>query len=182
MKMLSKFLLADCNLKNKVSIYLAEIKNYNKDLNNNCYCAGEFISIRDDFNKYLFENNLVDKYKQISPPCFEPYFCGIIKKNNFAIGPTGELYKCEHHFGDPSKIVGDVKNGLYYNKTYKDFLEGNKDEECINCNLSPCCRSDCQAMYECHKNNGKCIIYNDLLNNLKKYLNYIIDKKNNKIV
>lgn len=180
MKHLSEYLLEQCGLKNKVSIYLAEIRNYNKENACNFYCAGEFIFARNYFNKHLYENNLINKYKMSEPPCFEPDFCGIIKKHNYAIGPNGELYKCEHHFGNKNKVVGDIYNGLYYNEEYKNFLEGNNDSQCINCNLNPCCRSDCQAMYECHKKNGECLIYDDLLKNLKLYVQEYIKEHDKK--
>lgn len=167
---LSDYLLKECKLKNKIKVYLAEIKDYNKNGDINCYKSGEFLQIRNTFNKTLYDKNLIANYKIVRPPCYEPNFCSIIKKNNYAIGPRGELYKCEHHFGNKEKIIGDVKNGLYYNDAYFNYLEGNYDTECINCILSPCCRSDCNAMYECHKKDNKCLIYDNLLENLKKYV------------
>lgn len=179
MKDLSKYLLKECGLKDKIQIYLAEIRNYNKENMCNFYCAGEFLSTRNDFNEFLYKNKLTNKYKMSEPPCFEPNFCGIIKKHNYAIGPGGELYKCEHHFGDADKVIGDIYNGLYYNIQYKKYLEGNIDPECVKCNLNPCCRSDCQAMYECHKHKGKCLIYDDLLKNLTNYVQLYIKKSNN---
>lgn len=177
MKCLAKYLIEDCGLKNKVVIYLAEIRDYNNKKSNDSYRAGEFLMARHEFKQYLFDNKYIDYYKMAEPPCFEPNFCGIIKKYNYAIGPNGELYKCEHYFGDKRKIVGDIYNGLYYNEEYKKFIEGCSDIQCINCNLAPCCRSDCGAMYECHKRNGDCLIYNDLLKNLKSYVKEFVTNR-----
>ena len=57
----------------------------------------EFDKKKIEFNKYL--SNLLDRPYRKRVVKYRPTFCGLYKLKNFVVGPTGELYKCEHHVG-----------------------------------------------------------------------------------
>ena len=77
--------------------------------------------------------------------------CGIVSANNLVIGPKGELYKCDHHIGDKNYVVGNVKQGLLFNKPYYDYCTIKHPKKCLRCKLLPLCYGGCRNDYLINK-------------------------------
>lgn len=162
---LAIFLLEKKELKGKIDIYFAELKNYNNDNINKYFNIYESTLVRYNFYNELYKKGLIKKRKT-TPINFDPLFCGFKMKNNIVIGPNGEFYKCEHHIGDKNKVVGSVDKGFVENTKLNHFYNGEYDKRCELCNLYPVCRyCSCPVMYQM-VNSDTCNIYNDLLQSI----------------
>lgn len=145
LKVLTKYLLIDLNLKNKIHIYLAELKSvcdnesYNKEQSLN---TKKTASLHTQFINYITEDLGVTNYKI---PLMKPKttFCGYMKHYNMVIGPSGELYRCEHSIGRPDKVIGDSLNGIYYNQYDLNEFNFKRPKKCLTCNIFPMCLSGC---------------------------------------
>ena len=72
--------------------------------------------------------------------------CRLSCDSNFGIGPLGELYKCDYHFGKEQYAVGTVKMG-YSDIKRKEFhtiaRHGKEFEKCKECSMVPICMGGC---------------------------------------
>ena len=181
-KKVADFLLEEKKLANKITVHFAEIKNYNKDPGNQFYSIDEATIAKHNFYENLSERNLMKKQKSgiIS---FDPLFCGFKNKNNFVIGPLGELYKCEHHIGDLTKVIGNVTEGVTNQTLLNEFYFPKKNEKCINCNLYPICRYiNCIELSKMVVfNEENCNLHDELIKSIKfQCQNYLEESSNNK--
>ena len=157
------------NLRN-IHFYLAKVMNYEKTNNDTQAENTKFEILKDDFNNYL--NELIgDNKKSKLSVHSRNVFCGLRKITSFVIGPSGELYKCEHDIGDKKCVIGDINNGYYYNDYMLNFLNKSLKKECLKCKLLPICVGGCPANgnvslcgYDC------CMSEEALILQLKKYL------------
>ena len=171
---LAYYLLKGLGLKGKIKISLSNIRDYIDNLCGNCYFVDEFSLVKKRFYNKLSQESLYPKQSVERPPFFQPVFCGMAKKNNFVIGPSGELYKCEHYIGLGNKVIGSIFDGLYYNDAQKQSAMGNMNLGCQTCDLYPACQCECFGIYDCSVKNGNCLIYNALLAKIKnQVLEYI---------
>jgi len=72
--------------------------------------------------------------------------CSLSCLNNFCIGPEGELYKCEHHFGRKVFRVGDIfsAGNHCFSEVYGHAISAFKHKEkCMNCPIFPICLGGC---------------------------------------
>ena len=159
------------NLSNHVKVYLAPIGDFNKK-GIECFSNDEFSEYKIKFDNYIQTNypEHVLQTKELKP---RTCYCGLKRNTNYAIGPQGEIYTCEHDLGINEKVVGDIKNGLYYTEYHKKFLELNLSDKCKMCKLLPLCLGGCPSV---RYNSGKeeCCINERMV----KYL--VLKKLNNK--
>ena len=148
----------------QLDLYLAKLNNYlsnSKDADK-FFSASEFRIASQQFNQYIANKGYV-KPKERKLPNHNLTFCEVSKTGNFVIGPLGELYKCEHYVGTQENVVGDVVNGLYYNKPYFEFYLGVNDPLCQKCDLYPACNTNCPESHALVKRDGeKCCYYETL--------------------
>ena len=177
-KAVAYYLLKEKNLANKITIHFAEIKNYNKDNNYHYYTIDEATQVRHNFYEELSNEALVPKSKY-GIIGFDPLFCGFKIRDHIVIGPKGEFYKCEHHIGEYSKIVGNVKTGIVDNEALKSFYHPKYNPICEKCNLYPICRYvNCVELFKMvNFENGECSIYSQLLNSIKFQVNRYLNSK-----
>ncbi len=152
-----------------IKFYIAPIVNYNNILNSNISNTVEecqYVKMKHELQNLIsFEqtsNTLECSCKPLS------IGCGLMKILNNAIGPSGELYYCEHDLGIEEKIIGDVFHGLYYNEYFMKSITPSHYGECKECKIFPLCLSGCQAEVKEFKNNVN-YCDNKILS-LKKYL------------
>lgn len=72
--------------------------------------------------------------------------CASIRRNNYCIGPKGELYKCEHCIGEYESAIGNINEGEYHNESecsYMETLISGKRENCLKCEFLPLCLGGC---------------------------------------
>lgn len=155
--------------KENIIIHLAQIRNYtdDKEMDTACFNDFEFYKKTNEFNNFLLELGYqINKENTI--PSFTPLsYCGIRAKHNFVIDYNGDLYKCEHYLGESNKIVGDIKNGVYYNNEYHNSLTFAGNDKCSSCKLFPICNyAECSSMFTL-TGETECKCYNDQLNVIK---------------
>lgn len=160
----------------RVKVYLAQLLDYNSEKSDliEYFSPTEFFKAQKEFNNYLLKNHYIDKAETPNVPCHKLTYCELSKSNNFGIDGYGNLYKCEHHFDQPDKRVGDVFNGLYYNEYYFQQLIGLQDNLCEECNLYPICHMNCPEVHRTIKQtDNKCLRYDFLLNKVKTLSYYV---------
>lgn len=143
LKVVTKQLIERCSNNNNLSIYLAKLVDY-------IGCGGEHFFSQDTFdNKRVeFDKYVCDLQGKPYKPFIHKYrktFCGLFKLNNQVIGPSGEIYKCEHHVGQSDKIVGNIKYGLSYNDFLMKFIANMPQKQCQTCKIFPICLGGCPA-------------------------------------
>lgn len=144
---LTDYILTNYDLKDKILISFAPIRDYENQNLDSLFTEEEFIEEKMKYENYLFNKGYTSKKPNIPLSKFSPSFCGLIKTYNFAIDSEGFLYKCEHNLGRKDKVVGDVINGSYFNSN-DEFLSATKrTEKCRTCKIFPVCRSGCNVMY-----------------------------------
>lgn len=165
---LTDYLLLEKNLDGKIKIYLGYKRRYEKNLSlkEERKTYGEFLDIE---KKYIKLFGINGKYKSESfaylPPIRRGTTCLAVCHGNSCIGPEGELYKCEHHFGISEKIIGYIQKGYFYNDA--KFYTFNHQRKCLNCKFFPVCLGGCLD-----DNINKINIIN-----CKKYCLHLIDLK-----
>ncbi len=143
LKKAAKQVIERCGNHKNLSIYLAKLIDYVKCGGSQYFDQVSFDVKRIEFDKYLCE--LVNKPYKKKPIAYRPAFCGLYKLHNLVIGPNGELYKCEHHVGQPDKIIGDIAFGYYYNDFMLKFIRNDIREKCKSCKIFPLCLGGCPA-------------------------------------
>lgn len=141
---ITDYLLIEKGLLDKVQLYMANVTDYT-------------LSVQDRRNKYrdFIRNYTLWLDHLIALPGFsgEGEFapmrhvtsCGLIRANNRCIGPSGELYKCEHLFGDIEKTIGNIYDGDFYNETSRLYSRATdeRSSKCLECSFLPVCMGGC---------------------------------------
>lgn len=154
-KNLTKYLLIDKNLHNKIKLYIAELKyfdgytDFDKD---SCLENADFVDTKLDFLNFV-KNDLkltdfkfmYDKPKSVT--------CGLCRADNFVIGPVGELYRCEHHVGHDEDIIGDCVYGRYFTDLDMNFIIPKNKLKCKKCKFYPTCMCGCKSGFLLNGNN-----------------------------
>lgn len=138
---ITDYLLKEKKLLGKVGVYFAFVRDFDKDDEQESYA--NYVEEYMKWLKHVIENygfRLVDgvfpKRKITS--------CGYIRSNNLCIDYNGKLYKCEHCFGNPDMIIGDIFQGDYYNSTeFKYWTTIDKRKKCLDCTYLPICMGGC---------------------------------------
>lgn len=143
---LTKIVLRDYDLDGKISVYLAKVEGFVTQSKNDIKYLSDIEYEKCNLALYeFFINNDFDteKIRILSPRRTR---CNLMMYNNIVIGPRGEFYRCEHHIGMQSRIVGDCITGRYYPKYELEAYDLTYNESCSRCNLFPLCRAGCPEM------------------------------------
>lgn len=135
-------ILEENNLKNKVGFYIAAVDDSaSSKPNADCFNDKEFSE--EEIAFYI--EALKRGFNLISVPGANLGICGAVSLNSFVIDPLGNLYKCWNEIGRIKNCVGNVVDGLSYNKQFVDYLEYDSivDEECESCPVLPSCMGGC---------------------------------------
>ena len=152
---LGRYLLIDCELRNKIEIYLAPVKcDYGCDISEDQCCSEEMFRefenlFRDTYGKYVKNKEILPTRKQRA--------CAFENVVNGCIGPEGEIYQCEKVFGRSEHIIGDVIKGKYRSERELDFFQ-DLDEKCKKrkCPLLPICYGGCPMERKTHTSSVNC--------------------------
>ena len=172
---LTDYLYKDRNLIGKIKIYFGHLKDYSLTNDKNIFSLAEYIAEKQKFKEYLLNNKYEDISTEVVLPKHTSVYCSLSCHKNFAIGPHGELYKCEHYFGREDKVIGDVSAGLYYNDEFFSHISGVQDSMCEKCSVYPICKSNCPEIHRLiKKDSNKCLrfqdVYDDAVRKAKKYI------------
>ncbi len=153
--------IEECNLKGKVSLYLAPVD----DINNGCI-ESSCMTISDfSVEEIKFQLEALNKGFKIGliPSC-NPSICGAVSSNSYVIDPKGDLYKCWNHIGREEERVGSILHNSFTHNIYKWLLyDPFSNEDCTNCIVLPACMGGC-PYHKLTTKNSKCksIKYNAL--------------------
>ncbi len=91
-----------------------------------------------------FEKEFAD-FIQKPPHAWSPkkVWCNQYTLNSFCIGPHGELYKCEHDFGNKNREIGSVLRGIDFNDFFVKYITMPIADKCCECILLPLCMGGC---------------------------------------
>ena len=152
---LGRYLLIDCELSNKIEIYLAPVKcDYGCHISEDQCCSEEMFRefetlFLDTYGKYLKNKSVLPTRKQRA--------CAFENVVNGCIGPEGEIYQCEKTFGRPEYIIGDVIKGKYRSAQELDFFQ-DLDKNCKlrKCPLLPVCYGGCPMEKKANASSVNC--------------------------
>lgn len=140
---IAKQIITKCDETKNLNLYLAKLVDYACSCDTNYYTQDEFDVKSLEFNKYV--NQLLNREYKPKIPKYRKSFCGLIKLKNLVIGPDGEFYKCEHYVGRADKVIGNVKQGIFYTDELVNFLNNHMNDKCRRCKLFPLCIGGCPS-------------------------------------
>lgn len=174
---LSRFLLIDKGLKEKIRIYLAAVKNYENVcdfMSDGCFTTEDYFKCRNKFYKFLYELGVENSImKAIPAPRW--ISCGLSQVNGLIVSPEGYLYRCAHLIGHKNHVIGHLKTDQVFNEENMRFLNVNYDEKCIKCKMFPICMGGC--VFERMLNNNEAVCRETierLKNDISLAYNYLI--------
>jgi len=129
---LARELKGDSRYTNNIFIYLGRIRGCE-----GAFSFKEFEDIQIQFSEEFDVHYGIKETKRI--------WCSQHSFNSYCVGPRGELYKCEHFFGNKDKEIGNVKDKVKYTNDLIDFIDKDVAIECKKCQLLPICMSGCPA-------------------------------------
>ncbi len=121
----------------KVFFYLAPI-----DMNCQEMFPSWFVDATDKFLDFLEEIGKTGDIEGTLPKA-KSTSCGLICDSGFTINANGTIAKCEHYVGDSTKVIGDVKTGLWHNHEEARLHDISVPLKCQDCNLYPICHQWC---------------------------------------
>lgn len=154
------FLLKGHKLLGKISLYFAFVRDYSVNDSRksySLYVKNYLIWLEHIVHNYGFDvvDGVFPKRRVTS--------CGYIKSCNSCIDYLGNMYRCEHCFGDKNSIIGDVLNGHYYNKIeYLYWTTIDKRKKCMSCPYLPVCMGGCVHDYVCGLIGQECSEYKNM--------------------
>ncbi len=84
--------------------------------------------------------------------------CMMTRRNDFVVGPDGELYKCWDDVGAKDRVVGSIASDKNWNMALlaEQMMEGSclEDEECQNCFFFPVCDGGCPKRRMLNRRDG----------------------------
>lgn len=146
LKDVAKLLIAKAHKITNLHLYLAKLVNYSDCSEPNLFSQTEFDVQKIEFEKYICQ--LLNKPYKPKLPHYRKCFCGLFKLKNIVIGPSGELYKCQHYVGLPDKVIGDIYNGIYCNDYTLNYLKNKPLDICKDCKVFPLCLGGCPSQKE----------------------------------
>lgn len=162
----AKLLIFRCAGNKNLRFYLAKLVDYG------CLCNGDFCTQSEfdlkniEFSKYIC--GLRGEEFKPKIPRYRKSFCGLYKLKNLVIGPNGEFYKCEHHIGKETLVIGNVNQGLFYNNAMLNFINVAFPLKCRTCKLFPLCVGGCPSQRYDLENSETCNISMEYIKKLLK--------------
>lgn len=142
---LTEYLLKGKGLEGRIKIYIAHVRDYTET-----NMAIEQQSHRDFLE---MEKRYIDSFGNGRSYSLDSLFytkprrrcttCLSVCNPNYCIGPEGELYRCEHHFGQQDHIVGTIESGRFYRFDETSYLKHIHPKCCEECQLLPVCMGGC---------------------------------------
>jgi uncharacterized protein len=136
--------------------------------------ADFYVSLEKEYNQKV---NFVPSLKLGS--------CDAIFENSYIIDPDGFLYKCWADIGIKERVIGHLSSGVdnwEFVSAYMMSSDKFTDGKCLDCSIFPICEGGCNRFRVEHKYHGTS--YNVCPtdeNGLRKYLEIIYDKQQEKI-
>lgn len=148
---ITDYLLTQRELLGKVHVYFAYVCDYSLSPKVSQQAYANHVQ-----NYFEWINHIIEHYdmsevkKLILNRGRKTTSCGLIETHNACIGPQGELYKCEHCFGNNSLIIGNIWQGRFFNEAetvYYTTIDDSSKDKCSGCEYLPMCMGDCANDY-----------------------------------
>ena len=155
---LADLLLWDKGLANNIKLYPAFV--VEGDTESRAKRYSEFVTLEKEYAKHIIKNYSADSYYN-KLAVSHGVSCSLSCKGNYCIGPEGELYKCEHHFGQRQYVVGTVWGQTEpFAAQYRNISESNdRKPECRTCPVFPICMGGCPNSHLQHEKNFDCTAF-----------------------
>ncbi len=167
---LTEFLLKDRGLDGKIKVYVAHVREYTRKLTAKEEHAlhRNFLRFEGEYMKLFWKGG---PYRSESFEFREPRrrgtTCLSVCNSNACIGPEGEIYQCEHHFGIPESVIGTIFDGAFYSENKQKYLTFTHYPKCKVCPIFPVCLGGCMDdMVNC-RNMIDCTAYRQRIIDLK---------------
>ena len=113
-----------------------------------------------DQDDFYTEEDLNDAYKAVFrtmidagfiqtvdglPLNFNNATCSAQMINNFVIDPSGDVFKCEHLLAEDRQRIGNVFEGVLFNKAMAEWTSPDIPRKCKECSFLPSCQAGCYA-------------------------------------
>ena len=155
---LTEYLLNNRGLDGKIKVYLAFVNQEGAQDKLSAFC--DFVEQGRKFQE-MFGTRYAQRSYMFKRPLAKGVSCRLTCDSNFCIGPMGELYKCEHHFGRKEWIVGSIRDGVLAERQemFDNFQLSTTDlQKCSQCDIFPICMGGCinhrimkERIYDCEK-------------------------------
>ena len=162
---LTEYLLTNNKLDGKIQIYIAHVRDYDEeDMDKEQQSHKRFLSMEKRYfelfgkgKKYSLESLSYIKPKRRCTTCLS------VCNPNYCIGPEGELYRCEHHFGKTEHIVGTIESGRFYAHDEVYYLKHLHPAKCEECQIFPVCLGGCMNDVKAGKTALSCELFRERL-------------------
>lgn len=163
---LADLLLRDRNLARKIKLYPAYVVEGDVVTRSKQYTA--FVEHEKEFARYIYDNYSANSYYN-KLAASHGVSCSLSCRSNCCIGPSGELYKCEHHFGQIKYVVGNVRgNTTPFAYQYESICYSNDQKsKCKDCPVFPICMGGCPNAHLMNEKNFDC----------KSFIEHLIDRQ-----
>lgn len=169
---LTDYLLSDCGLDGKIKIYIAHTRDYDEQKSARIEQQQHKLFLENE-RQYMSMFGKQGKYKKTSfeyrVPKRRGTTCLSVCQSNACIGPNGEIYQCEHHFGIQDAIIGNIYEGKFYQDNNSKYLEFQHYKKCLSCSFFPVCLGGCLDDKVNSRNMIDCQNYRKRLIDLKMF-------------
>lgn len=143
----------ECGVNEYIWPYLAPL--YSDKGNKACFKAEELADAFKIGYRKLIDCGYIQTVNGL-PMNFTNASCCATMINNYVISPSGVIYKCEHLIGDNTDVVGNVKDGIIFNKAMCEWTDVCLPSECVECSYLPLCQAGCKAAVKRGFGYGRC--------------------------
>lgn len=165
----TNYLLVEKKLKGKIGIYFAFVREYSLSAEEEKKAYINYVKNYYIWLDYVADHFGADEINGLYPKR-KITSCGYIRICNACIGAEGELYKCEHCFGDSSMKAGDIWQGWFYNgiqSLYCSTIDIRTTGKCKDCKYLPICMGGCANDFVLHLVGQDCETFQRLQLKLK---------------
>ena len=140
------YFFGQCNLLGKIRVHFGYVRDFSLSQEDEKKAFDNFVT-----NYFIWADHMIERY---GIPEIETafnakrrvVFCGKIKPANICISSCGELYKCHRDFGRRERMVGNLKDGEFFNEPHQMYcstLDEQGKEKCLDCEYLPLCVGGC---------------------------------------
>jgi uncharacterized protein len=106
-----------------------------------CFTNKEFADAETEFTKLAMRYGFAGP--SVPQPSGAP--CTAVRSNEFILGSDGELYKCWESVGNPSHVIGNIRDYTNLNGRLRRWLSYDPftNDECRGCIALPTCMGGC---------------------------------------
>lgn len=144
--LLTDYLLREKQLDGRIKTYIAHVRDYSDhNMLRERLSHEHFLQLEKEYMDFFADSGGLYSPSSLfySKPKRRCTTCLSVCDTNYCIGPEGELYRCEHMFGNSTGIVGMIDAGRFYPKNELAYIKHIHPKKCEECQLLPVCMGGC---------------------------------------